>query len=55
MFLHYDDEPARSVTAEIWRDCARRAAAWTGVYVLLAVAVVVMDRLGLLDLHLTVM
>lgn len=56
MYISYDDEPApaRSVTAEIWRSCARRAAGWTAFYAVLAAAVIVMSALGALDWNLTV-
>ena len=54
-FLYYDDEPEpRSVTAEIWRTCLRRAAIWTALYALLAAAVLIAGALGWLDYHLTV-
>ena len=56
MYISYDDEPApvRSCWADIWRRCARRAAAWSAFYAVLAAAVVTMGALGLLDWHLTV-
>lgn len=53
MYISYDDEaPARSATAEIWRDCGRRMLWWTGVFAVLALVVVVMGSLGLLDFYL---
>ena len=50
MYLYYyEDEPARrSPTAEIWRDCARRAAMWTAAYAVLAAVGLTLQAFGYL-------
>ena len=49
-FLYYYDEPApaRSTAAEIWRDCARRAAMWTVAYAVLAAVGLILQAFGVL-------
>ena len=50
MYLYYyEDEPARrSPTAEIWRDCARRAVMWTAAYAILAAVGLTLQAFGYL-------
>lgn len=56
MYISYDDDapPVRSASAQIWRDCARQAAAWTTFFAFLAAVVLVLGAFGLLDWYLPI-